>query len=194
MTETEVYSIFVEQLTGHNTQDGIARTHQAISLHILEKMARPWAEPKNWELLKENAYAKSLLSIFLAVKPGQNIKASEVNLVQLIFIYKHWWHVLIYLDDNYETIDCLRFKKLLSPVHLSDLRKVLKDKYESFRRQFSEKRSIFFRAEEFPVADEMFNILYLVILGEDIFGQFLQECNQAFEIVRKYQTELVSIN
>ena len=51
MNEDEVRSILIEQLTGHDTSNGIANAYYQISLRILERLAKEWAEQTNWELL-----------------------------------------------------------------------------------------------------------------------------------------------
>ena len=126
----------------------------------------------------------------MGVKPNTIVKGSELSVEGLIFIYKHWLKILGYLYDNYESINCDRFKKLWSPVNLANLRKIVEERGRSYERQLQENKSIFFNTEVLLLSDEMFNVFYLVLLGEDIFRLFMQEINQSLEILRKCQAEL----
>lgn len=190
MTELEVQKIFTEQLTGQSTHDGLTGAYYVISLGVLEKWAKPWTELKSWELLKNNAYAKSSLCLFLSIKPGTDFVMSETHLVDLLFIYRHWLAVMSYLDENYATIDSPRFKKIWRLPALLDLRDIVNERCREYESQFSERGIVCFRVREWLVADQVFNTLYLVILGEDLFTEFHQEINQALGILRKFQKEL----
>jgi len=73
---------------------------------------------------------------------------------------------------------------------LADLRRIIKERLEEYLNQFLEKKIVYFRTKELAFTDQTFNLFYLVILGEDLFREFMREFNQSVEILRKFQKEL----
>lgn len=185
MIESEVQSIVANCLTNQDTQTGFVNAYYDISLKILKKLGQ--AETP---LLKDNAFAKSRLAIFMGLRPNSHVQMSAGRVEDFLFIYSHWLQVMLYMDDHYLDIDSLRFKTLWSPLQISDLKEIIRDKKESYQRQFLEKGGITFKVTELPLADQMFNWCYVIILGEEMFRAFLKEINKSLEIIRKFQKEL----
>lgn len=188
MTELEIQDVFVKQLTVKEIQRALVDSYYILSHKILAKIAKD-----KEHLLHDNAFAKSCLCFFLGLGPlSRNciVKISEANLENLLFIYRQWLQALIYLEDNYLTIDSPRLKRLWSQKQLGQFGKIVKEILADYEKQFYKNKFVEFRVKELPIADDVFNLFYAAILGEDLFQKFSEEFNQSVAILRKFQKEL----
>lgn len=191
MNELEVQEIFAQQLTNKNTSTALMETYYKIIFVTLEKVVKPLANEETWNLLLDNTYSKSRLCVFMAIKEGAAKEVPLSLLEDLVFVYRHFVRITMYLYSHYNTIEDARFKRLYVPECLLQLKAVASEKYTKVKNSVHRTKTATFNPVDMQFIDQLTNVLFLALLGEEMMEEFLQEVNGAFKILKKYQRELV---
>ncbi|MBI2670335.1 MAG: hypothetical protein HYX20_04310 [Candidatus Yanofskybacteria bacterium] len=198
MTDKEVEKIFAEELVGKSTREVLMASQNRIAIKILEKSAKPRLNDTVWKLLKDIAYAKSRLSMFLGitsgslVKMGKNLLVEENVLQEAVFLHRTWLQVITFLYENYDNLNSEEFRKEWDKETTLEVKNELAKKYENLSRQFAATETLAVNQQDFTMMDQTFNWALLAILGSESFKQFMEEFNKTAVLLRKYQTELFS--
>jgi hypothetical protein len=192
MDEKEVRSIFVKELADKDSPEALMDSYNIMLARILEKFLGrlPSVDPQLPEIVKKITYAKSRLCFFLGIIPGSIVTINEDLAKELFSLYETWLAVLNYLNDNYDRFSDMEFKNLWTSKNISEVKVVVAEKYAKYKSQFAESKTLHISSQDFSIMEQTLVLTHRLILGKELFEQFLDEFNGALSILRTYQAQL----
>lgn len=187
MEGENVREILFRYLNNHDTSEAIILTYYEVGINILGNLAPGVVKIEHLPILQQIQAARSDYIIFSTLKSkgvGHNIDTDE-----LLIFHGKFRDLISFLAHNYDHLDFGRYKEKYPKDQMFQLFLLVEENHAKFSNPDG-----LVGIEQFldgiEVVDEIFNLAYYVILGEELFEKFSSEFNKANAVIKKLQSEL----
>lgn len=193
MIEKEIQDILGNELATKDPQEALLDTYYLIAIKILNRLFKSVALPGEeiWKIIRKTTYARSRLCYFKVLdhRSTQNVKIA--TLTEVVSLYKIWLETMDYFRDKYSSFSYEELDKVWPEEAIVRFRNLVAKKYKQHEHQFQTTKTLAIEIQDFELMNETFNWIQELILGKELFIQYLEEFNKALETLRLLQAELM---